>query len=109
MPKHQFGIMQKAPCKGERYDAFEPDQYGCINVDDRYILPLCKKLNATKCFWHTLDRPEYGLAYWGITLIPPESLDPIIQLTWDSKKLSALTEMLVRAKRENKFVIHFGI
>lgn len=109
MPNHHFGIMQKAPCSGERYDLFEPEKYNCISVDDRYILPLCKKLNMTKSYWHTLDRPEYGLAYWGITLIPPESLDSVIQLIWRTKELSELAEILIRAQHENKYVIHFGV
>ena len=32
------------------------------------------KLVLLKTYFHSLDRPEFGLARWGITLIPPESL-----------------------------------
>ena len=56
-----------------------------------------------------MDRPEYGLAYWGITLIPPESLDSVIQLIWGTKELSELAEILIRAQHENKYVIHFDV
>ena len=109
MPVHEFGIMQESPQRGIRYDAYEPERFQCISVDDADILPLLKKLNAVKCFWHTPDRPECGLAYYGITLIPPESLDAVMEIVWGNQKLSALLALLTKAQKENKYVIHFGI
>ena len=37
MAKHEFGIMQTAPQKGKRYDAYDPQKYNCITVDDDYL------------------------------------------------------------------------
>ncbi len=110
MPRHDFGIMQTAPKTGKRYDRYEPQKYGCISVDDGVIMPLAEKLGSVRCYWHTLDRAAPGLAYYGITLIPPESLDPMIAIfSSDDDRLSALSALLLKAREENKFVIHFGI
>lgn len=109
MPKHSFGIMQTAPKTGKRYDNYTPEKYNCISVDDVYILPLLEKLRGVQCFWHTLDRPEFGLAYYGITLIPPESLNAIIEMIWHNPNLSDLMALFVEAENTKKYVIHFGI
>lgn len=109
MPKHNFGIMQTAPKAGKRYDRYTPEKYNCISVDDAYILSLSKQLSGVKCFWHTLDRPEFGLAYYGITLIPPESLGAIIEMIWQNPNLSELLALLSEAEKAKKYVIHFGI
>lgn len=109
MPQHEFGIMQTAPIKGKRYDSYEPEKYGCISVDDDYILPLLEEFKNIKCYWHTLDKTEFGFAYYGITLIPPESLDGLIAIIWSNSKLSDLMALLKEAEANKKFVIHFGI
>ncbi|MDF2843970.1 MAG: hypothetical protein K0R00_2396 [Herbinix sp.] len=60
-------------------------------------------------YWHSIDVPGKGLAYWGITLIPPETLNPMIDIIFNNTELLLLKELLYSAKRDNKFVIHFGI
>ena len=109
MPVHHFGIMQTAPGHGERYDSFEPDKYGCITADDECLSPLLERLTGVKCFWHTVDRPGFGLAYYGITLIPPESSGEIAELIQQAPGLTGLVSLLSEAHRENKYIIHFGI
>ena len=109
MPKHQFGIMQHTPKMGKRYDCYEPQEYKCIAVDDDDILPLLNKMNAVKTYWHTLDKPECGLAYYGITLIPPESIDAIMEIMCSNNNLSELLSLLSSAQGDNKFIIHFGV
>ncbi len=109
MPKHEFGIMPEEPKKGKRYDHYEPEKYNCISVDDDDILPLLIKFKEVKCYWHTLDRPEFGLAYYGITLIPPESINSIIEMIWNNHYLSELLGLLSNAEKQHKYIIHFGI
>ena len=109
MAKHEFGIMPKKPASGKRYDEYEPEKYSCISVDDDFLSPYLGDLCRAKCFWHTLDRQEDGLAYYGITLIPPDSIKIIIQILEHDTRLSELTSMLLSALRENKFIIHCGI
>lgn len=109
MPSHNFGIMQTQPQKCERFDRYEPQRYNCISVDDDDLLPLLEKFEEVKCYWHTLDRAETGLAYCGITLIPPESLGSLIENIWSNQNLSELLSLFSLAEKENKFIIHFGI
>ncbi len=109
MPRHEFGIMQSNPINGIRFDNYEPEKYNCISIDDDYIEPLLGELLNIDFYWHTLDLPNKGLAYWGITLIPPRSFDLIMDLIIPIKELSPLYELLLSAKVNNKYVIHFGI
>ena len=109
MPKHDFGIMPEKPVSGKRYDKYEPRKYNCISVDDDFLSPYLEDLGKVKSYWHTLDRPENGLAYYGITLIPPDSLETIVKILEDDARFSELTEMLLSAQRDNKYIIHYGI
>lgn len=90
MPKHEIGLMQHEPMKGVRYDSYEPEKYNCISINDDFIEPLLAELSDIDCYWHSVDNPSKGLAYWGITLIPPEALDSIIDVINNITELSLL-------------------
>ena len=77
MAKHEFGIMPVAPQPGERYDQYGPWKYGCISVDDDYLEGIIEKLTSIDFYWHALSVEGKGLAYCGITLIPPSSLSAL--------------------------------
>lgn len=109
MPKHEFGIMPIAPEYGKRYDTYEPQRYACISIEDEYIGRIAAKLQTVDLYWHTLSVKSKGLAYYGITLIPPSSLKTFIKLTERDPVLSKLTELLEKARDTNKWVIHFGL
>ena len=109
MARHEFGIMQSAPRSGEVYFDYEPEKYDCISVDDEIVERIDWKTKDVKCFWHTVDRPEKGLAYCGITLIPPESIKEIAAVLGEEENILSLKLLLQKAEQENKFVIHFGI
>ena len=55
MAKHEFGIIERAPSPGERYDTYEPERYGCISVPDEDLEGLFADLRIN-VYWHTLDR-----------------------------------------------------
>lgn len=109
MPSHDFGIMNKPPKPHKRYDSYEPQKFNCISVNDDYIMPLLEKLTSLKTYRHTLDNADSGLAYYGVTLIPPESLDTFIDLIYNNPELSDLTSLLIKAAESGSYVIHFGI
>lgn len=106
---HEFGIMDRAPQPGERYDCYEPEKYRCIQVSDDDLQPVLEAFCRGKAYWHTLDKPEMGLAYCGVTLIPPESAAFYLELVLERHKLSALAALFSEAVQEQKYVIHFGI
>lgn len=109
MAKHDFGIMKTDPVEDKRYDEYEPEKYNCISIHDNHIEPLLNAFSQIECYWHTLARPEKGLAYWGITLIPPSSLDAFLIVLDKADNVEELKGLLNKAKQEGKFVIHFGI
>lgn len=109
MPKHEFGIMNTAPVHGKRYDEYEPQKYNCIIVDDSYIEAILKPLSDIDFYWHTLDVSKKGLAYYGITLIPPTSSKNFIAVIENISELSELKSLLQIAVKEHKYIIHFGI
>ena len=109
--KHSFGILQQNPPLHRRYDEYEPEKYGCIDVDDALIEPLLPALQEMDCFWHTLRQPGKGLAYTGITLIPPASL-PLFRRLLRKAEQEELAELLRpadKAQAENHYLLHFGI
>jgi hypothetical protein len=109
MAKHEFGIMNTPPKLNERYDSYDPEKYNCISVPDDCIEPLLDKLTQMESYWHTLEQPAKGLAYYGITLIPPSSMRLFTELLERASGTDELRDLLLRAQEEEKFVIHFGI
>ena len=109
MAQHEFGIMKTTPEEGVRYDRYPLEADDRVPVDDDDILPFMKQFQSIRCYWHTLDRAELGLAYHGVTLIPPESHGAVMELIWRNPHLSELLALFAEAERTKKYVIHFGI
>ncbi len=109
MANHEFGIMQYAPKQGKRYDEYEPQKYNCITVNDDYLEGIDANFNNVDFYWHTLDVKGKGLAYCGITLIPPSSIPSFIDVIKGISVLSELKELSEKALEENKWMIHFGL
>ena len=109
MAKHEFGIMMDAPQQGTRYDEYEPWKYTCISVDDAHLEGVVEKLSSIDFYWHALSVKGKGLAYCGVTLIPPSSLRAFVDVIEDVSGLSELRELSERAITENKWMIHFGL
>ena len=109
MAKHEFGIMDIAPTLKQEYNKYEPEKYHCISVEDEYIEPLLKELSVIPCYCHSLKQEKRGLAYYGITLIPPHSLKEFISVIDSKMQFNELRNLLSKASNDNKFVIHFGI
>lgn len=114
MPVHEFGIIDNIENEKNDID-YEPLKYNCICVDDEIINSLNKHLSIMKTYFHSLKRPKFGLAYWGITIIPPESLSLFYEVVTSStfyKKSVELNELAIninQAKEECKHMIHYGV
>ena len=114
MPAHEFGIIEFIN-KHKDYSHYCPKKYNCLSVDDDIILPLMEKLNIMQTYYHNLNRSEYGLAYYGVTLIPPNSLkyfqDVLLKekSLKNSKDLNQLISLVMIAIEKNKYLIHYGI
>ena len=109
MARHEFGIMQDSPQQGQRYDAYEPWKYHCIDIDDDNLEGIVHNFTQIDFYWHTLDVKGKGLAYCGITLIPPCSIQEFIDVIKDIPALSELKVLSEKALSENKWIIHYGL
>lgn len=111
----EFGIIDHIDPLKNYGDSYEPEKYGCIAICDDVINEWWDDLISMKSYFHCLSREETALARWGVTLIPPESLNLLINViqtkTSDDYKEDALeiVELLVKAKAQGKFVIHYGV
>lgn len=92
-----------------------PKKYHCVTVDDSYIDDWWNQLIAMKTYFHCINKPEMALARWGVTLIPPRSLCMFEEIVLQDKRMNTdnqlieLVNLIQRAKKENKFMIHYGI
>ncbi len=109
MAFHQFGLMERPPQKGERFEQYEPERYGCIAVSDELIDGLDEAFGRIAAFSHTINQPCHGLVKAGITLIPPKSAGRMAEAIGQKKEYSSLRDLLVQAERTRKWTIHFGI
>ena len=58
-------------------------EYSDISViDDDFIEPILIELQNLDTYWHTIQNKNNGLAYSGITLIPPSSIDVLINILY---------------------------
>lgn len=112
MAKHEFGIMKDEPIYEDRFDEYYLNKYdNCILVDDDFIEPILIDLQSLDCYWNTIKVEGKGIAYYGITLIPPQSMDKFknILLLQGKVEYTNLISLINRAKEDNKYIIHFGI
>lgn len=109
MAMHEFGIMQTPPQEGKRYDEYEPEKYDCISVNDDYLEDIVGNFDHIDFYWHTLAVKGKGIAYCGVTLIPPASINSFVEVIKGVPELAELKELSEKAFRENKWIIHFGL
>ena len=111
---HDFGMIHKVDFQGN-YEAYTPEKYNCISVDDDLLNSFSEELSLMKTYFHSFNRPENGLAYYGITLIPPESLSLFYEALVSSEtfkasnELSKLASKIMEASVEKKYMIHYGV
>ena len=114
MIKTEFGIIEDIE-EFQEY-SYDPEKYQCVFIDDKiYIDDWWDKLILLKTYFHNLNRPEFGLARYGITIIPPESLLAFQEIVLSDKRMKKdenlvkLADMIQDAICRNKYMIHFGI
>ncbi|NRT79833.1 hypothetical protein [Clostridium beijerinckii] len=110
----EFGIIDEFE-KDKDYSFYEPKKYNCIAIDDDILSDWWNELTLIKTYFHCYSRPSFALARWGVTLIPPESLEPFYNIvstyknSKSSKELINLMILLRKAISQNKYVIHYGV
>ena len=89
--------------------------YNCVAINDDALNGWWPRIEGMKSNFHTFMHPETALARYGVTLIPPESLDLFYDIVKNdtssefTEQAAAVLAVIENAKRNGKFVIHFGI
>ncbi|MFD1030794.1 short-chain dehydrogenase [Metaplanococcus flavidus] len=111
---HEFGLIDHIDSQ-KNFDRYSPEKYNCISIDGDIVESLYENLLAMETYFHSLDRPEFGLAYYGVTLIPPNSLPFFFNVVTSSRdfenseRLNELAIKIQQAIKEKKHMIHYGI
>ena len=97
----EFGIIEDIN-ETEEY-LYEPEKYNCVCIDDDvYIDDWWKDLILMKTYFHNLNRPNLGLARWGITLIAPESLATFQNIVLQDKRITKDKHLVTLANEINE-------
>ncbi|KAB2331253.1 short-chain dehydrogenase [Bacillus mesophilum] len=111
---HEFGILDEFD-QEKKYISYEPEQYNCVPIEDDLIQSVAADLSIMRTYFQSIKRPEFDLAMWGITLIPPESLPLFYEKVTSSKDfkesgdLADLAAKILQAIEDEKYMIHFGV
>ncbi|GLC89919.1 short-chain dehydrogenase [Lysinibacillus piscis] len=108
---HEFGILHDID-KQKNYITYEPEKYHCLAIHADLIDSLTTAFSTLNTYSHSLNRPALGLAYHGITIIPPESLTTFYNMIAESNDkhlLQDLMQLILQAIQEQQYMIHFGI
>ena len=111
---HEFYIIEDINNQS-LYSEYAPDLNDCIHVHDDIILELVDELAIMKTYFQSLDCPNFGLTYHGVTLIPPESLSLFLYIVLSNKTskncedITKLCKKIQQAIKQNKYMIHYGI
>lgn len=110
----EFGIIEELDVEKD-YGDYNPEQYRCKTICDDAINDWWKSLEKMPSYFHSYNRPASALARWGVTIIPPSSLELFIRVIITETKNEFRTDaleivaLLEEARTRNKFVIHYGI
>lgn len=112
MPCHEFGIIDKLSRRLKKYSKYKPEKYNCISIDDDYFTEeIAKKLADIPMLNPCINETCYNLCYYGITIIPTESLESFknIFLNENNSMFDELIILTDKAIFENKNIIHYGV
>ena len=111
----EFGIIEDVDYTKDYGESYEPERYRCVAICDDAIEDWWERLTEMPSYYHRYSRPATALARWGVTLIPPTSLDLLIDIVKTQTKEEFLADaleiatLLEDAKSHDKYVIHYGV
>ena len=111
MTCHNFCILEIPPKDGETFCFQDLERYARrVDVEDDLLAEVADTWLDVPCYWNEKGKGmEKGLAYFGITLIPPASAAMIASHIQGQGEFAQLSALLQMAAQEEKYVLHFGI
>ena len=111
----EFGIIETINPKNDYGSSYEPEKYSCVAICEEAINDWYDELADMKTYWHCMNRPNTNIARYGVTIIPPESLEQLIgairaktkaKFAADALEVASLLET---AAKLSKFVILYDV
>ena len=84
----------------------------CVKIADSVIVNNHDFLSSFKTYWWHMGNVHSGLNYYGITIIPNESLKQFIDILMKNDNRNDIRQLLdlcMTAVMQNKNIVHFGI
>jgi hypothetical protein len=109
--RSEFGIIDAFDREKDYAKTYEPEKYGCIAVCEEALNDWYPLLAEMRTYFGAYSRPAFNIARYAVTLIPPSSLDLLIDIIKSSTKEAFMEDsleiarLLEQAKLENKYVI----
>jgi hypothetical protein len=113
--RSEFGIIDELDCEKDYGLTYEPEKYGCNVICEEALNDWYPLLKDMPTYYGSYSHPAFNIARYAVTLIPPLSLDLLIDTiktsTKDKYKEDSLEiiELLEKAKTNNKHVILYDV
>ena len=113
--RSEFGIIENIDPTKDYSGSYEPEKYQCTAICEEAIDDWWNELTDMKSYYHCMDRPETNIARFGVTLIPPESLELLINVMRTKTRPDfmgdslEIVDLLLTAKKRNKYVILYDV
>lgn len=113
MPYAAFALVTMI--EDDAFQAWDPADFVCYPIDDAYLDGWWDRLVLLQTYAHQRSRAYHGLARWGITLIPPQSLPQLQDIVLceprlpQDAQLIALASLIQQAINAQCYLIHFGV
>lgn len=109
---HEFAILQGVPAAEDEYDCTMLRWLVSVGVEDEVLESIRERQQFIPTFYGSLKRRGKGLAYYGVTLVPPDSLaafQDVLEFGDVEKAVMELIALVKLAREQNCYIIHFGI
>ena len=118
MIKTQFCIIECFDEHGD-YTKYVPERYHCVAIDDDEYLndwwTSLLEIDTFDVYSERVLQPQKALSRWGITIIPPSSLEKLLNIVVSDqryrqdKRLVAFALLIQQAIENGKYMIHYGV
>lgn len=117
MPYHDFLIYKKKPNYFTHFGRLYKKSFSMIRIDDDDIKNINFSSLSAYCCYYRRKNKYNGLCYYGITVIPLDSLKQFYKIMKNNNKkdkngigrFDELLNLICKADNNSNYIIHYGI
>jgi hypothetical protein len=113
--RSEFGIIDIFDSMKDYTNIYEPKKYDCIAICEEALNDWYPLLQKMPTYHGRYSCPAFNIARYAVTLIPPTSLDLLINAIKSSTKAEfredslEIVDLLEKAKMKNRYVILYDV